>query len=46
MTTVAELGEFGVIARITAGLPQFPDVIAGVGDDAAILDIGSNCSRP
>lgn len=42
MTTVAELGEFGVIARITAGLPQFPDVIAGVGDDAAILDIGSN----
>src|SRR5260370_14098687 len=42
VTTVAELGEFGVIARITAGLPQFPDVIDGVGDDAAILDIGSN----
>lgn len=42
MTTVAELGEFGVIARITAGLPKSPDVIAGVGDDAAVLDIGGN----
>src|SRR6266568_1073888 len=40
MTTVGELGEFGLIARITAGLPLFPDVIVGVGDDAAILDIG------
>ncbi len=40
MTTIAELGEFGLIARITAGLPQSPDVIVGVGDDAAILDIG------
>src|SRR5437667_3166787 len=40
MTTVGELGEFGLIARITAGLPQSPDVIEGVGDDAAILDIG------
>src|SRR2546421_3144185 len=42
MTTVGELGEFGLIARITAGLPQSPDVIVGVGDDAAILDIGSS----
>jgi len=40
LTTIAELGEFGLIARITAGLPQSPDVIVGVGDDAAILDIG------
>jgi thiamine-monophosphate kinase len=40
MTTIAELGEFGLIARITAGLPQSADVIVGVGDDAAILDIG------
>src|SRR5205085_3381456 len=40
MTTVGELGEFGLITRITAGLPQSPDVIEGVGDDAAILDIG------
>src|SRR5947207_13656297 len=42
MTTVGELGEFGLIARITAGLPQSPDVIVGVGDDAAILDIGGD----
>lgn len=40
MTTIAELGEFGLIARITAGLPQSADVIVGVGDDAAVLDIG------
>jgi thiamine-monophosphate kinase len=40
MTTIAELGEFGLIARITAGLPQSAGVIVGVGDDAAVLDIG------
>src|SRR5947209_2262626 len=40
MTTIAELGEFGLIVRITAGLPQSADVIVGVGDDAAVLDIG------
>lgn len=42
MTTVAELGEFGLIARLTAGLPHTAAVIAGVGDDAAILDIGGS----
>src|SRR6266496_978340 len=41
LTKIAELGEFGLIARLTAGLPPSPDVITGVGDDAAILDIGS-----
>ncbi len=40
MTTIAELGEIGLIARITAGLPQSAGVIVGVGDDAAVLDIG------
>ena len=40
MTTIAELGEFGLIARITAGLPRSADVIVGVGDDAAVLDMG------
>jgi thiamine-monophosphate kinase len=40
MTTIAELGEFGLIARITAGLPRSAGVIVGVGDDAAVLDIG------
>jgi thiamine-monophosphate kinase len=42
MTTIAELGEFGLIARLTAGLPQSADVIVGVGDDAAVLDIGGD----
>jgi thiamine-monophosphate kinase len=42
MTTIAEFGEFGLIARITAGLPQSADVIVGVGDDAAVLDIGGD----
>src|SRR5260370_38491590 len=42
MTTIAELGEFGLIARITAGLPRSADVIVGVGDDAAVLDVGCN----
>ncbi len=42
MTTIAELGEFGLIARLTAGLPQPTDVIVGVGDDAAILDTGGD----
>src|SRR5258708_11181045 len=42
MTTIAELGEFGLSARITAGLPRSADVIVGVGDDAAVLDIGGD----
>ena len=42
MTTIAELGEFGLIARLTAGLHQSPEVIAGVGDDAAVLEIGGD----
>jgi thiamine-monophosphate kinase len=40
MTAITELGEFGLIARLTSGLTRSPDVVAGVGDDAAILDIG------
>lgn len=40
MTKFAELGEFGLIARLTAGLPRPSDVTLGVGDDAAVLDIG------
>jgi thiamine-monophosphate kinase len=42
LTTIAELGEFGLIARLTAGLPQPASVIIGVGDDAAVLDIGGD----
>lgn len=35
--TLAELGEFGLIQAITAGLPVAPEVAVGPGDDAAVL---------
>ncbi|MFC6082056.1 thiamine-phosphate kinase [Sphaerisporangium aureirubrum] len=35
--TVADLGEFGIIARIVGRLPQSPTVLLGPGDDAAVL---------
>ncbi len=41
MPTVAELGEFGLIARLTAALSPSADVVTGVGDDAAILKAGA-----
>ncbi len=41
MSTIADLGEFGLIARLTHDLAPRPDVILGVGDDAAVLDVGS-----
>lgn len=34
-----DLGEFGLIARLTRGLEQRPDVLLGVGDDAAVLAV-------
>jgi len=37
MTTIGELGEFGLIARLTRGLPLGPDVALGPGDDAAVV---------
>ncbi|MQA84218.1 MAG: thiamine-phosphate kinase [Streptosporangiales bacterium] len=37
--TIAELGEFGLIARMTAGLPQGPAVLLGPGDDAAVVRV-------
>ena len=36
-TTVADIGEDALIARLTRDLPMGPDVIAGPGDDCAIL---------
>lgn len=36
---IEELGEFALIARLTAGLPSRADVALGVGDDAALLDV-------
>jgi thiamine-monophosphate kinase len=35
---LAELGEFGLIARLTRELEVGPGVVAGVGDDAAVLE--------
>ncbi|MEW6573581.1 MAG: thiamine-phosphate kinase [Bacillota bacterium] len=40
MTKLGELGEFGLIARLTAGLSYGSEVVKGVGDDAAVLDYG------
>ncbi len=41
MSTLADLGEFGVIARLTQHWTTRPDVLRGVGDDAAVLDVGN-----
>ena len=35
--TVADLGEFGLIAQIRALVPPEPDGVLGIGDDAAVL---------
>ena len=35
-------GEFALIARLTKDLPSRADIVLGVGDDAAILDIGGD----
>lgn len=38
MSEISELGEFGLIRRLTEGLPaDNPSTIRGVGDDAAVL---------
>lgn len=37
--TVADLGEFGLIEQVTAGLAGGPEVLVGPGDDAAVLDL-------
>ncbi|GAA4941135.1 thiamine-phosphate kinase [Streptomonospora halophila] len=36
-STIGELGEFGLIERVTARFPRTGDVILGPGDDAAIV---------
>ncbi|MBW7864331.1 MAG: thiamine-phosphate kinase [Candidatus Hydrogenedens sp.] len=41
MTTLSELGEFGLIARVTAGLKQGGGVVVGTGDDCAVLRLGN-----
>ncbi len=37
-----DVGEFPLIARLTAGLESRPDVALGPGDDAAALDLGAD----
>lgn len=41
MSALAELGEFGLIERITKKLFQDENVLVGVGDDCAIIRLGS-----
>ncbi len=38
---LSDLGEFGLIDRLTDGLAARPDVVLGAGDDAALLDLGT-----
>lgn len=41
MTPLSELGEFGLIDRLTSDIKIFhPETIKGVGDDAAVIDVG------
>jgi len=37
---LSELGEFGFIDRIAARASGHPQVLVGIGDDAAVLDLG------
>lgn len=40
MDSLGELGEFGYIARITRNLPTSENIVAGVGDDCAVVRHG------
>ena len=42
--SIAETGEFGLIARIVARLDISPATLVGPGDDAAVLVVRSGCS--
>jgi thiamine-monophosphate kinase len=35
--TISQVGEFGLIHRVTSGRPQSPETLLGPGDDAAVL---------
>ncbi len=41
MGQVSEIGEFGLIERLTKMLPQPADVLVGAGDDAAVFKLSS-----
>ncbi|HEY2442693.1 MAG TPA: thiamine-phosphate kinase [Streptosporangiaceae bacterium] len=38
--SIGELGEFGLIAAMTARMPQAPGTLVGIGDDAAVIEAG------
>ena len=40
MSTLRELGEFGLIRRLTEHLPVSEHVLTGIGDDCAVLEMG------
>lgn len=40
MSTLRDLGEFGLIAQLTSGLATNKDVVCGVGDDCAVVKAG------
>ncbi len=42
MSSLGDLGEFGYIARVTRNLPTSADVVAGVGDDCAVVRQGDS----
>jgi thiamine-monophosphate kinase len=40
-TEISDLGEFGLLQRINKGIKnKLPDTITGIGDDAAVIDLG------
>lgn len=42
-TEIASLGEFGLINRLSAPFsPSLSDTVRGIGDDAAVIDLGEN----
>lgn len=41
-TTLAQLGEFALIAELVRDLPAAPDVLVGPGDDGAVLTVGGS----
>ena len=45
MTTLSEIGEDALIARLTRLLPRDPRPAAGPGDDCAVVDPGPECPR-
>ncbi|MEE4198645.1 MAG: thiamine-phosphate kinase [Bacteroidales bacterium] len=45
LTEIAELGEFGLIDRLTKDIKiKHKNTLKGVGDDAAVIDYGNICS--